>query len=124
MRRDPSVHPFGEGGDAILIVGDDGGDVTRDGRDLGEEARVQAATAGPTDDIVRRVLVRVRRLLALGPDDLEDGVDAQAVMRVLALAPTVDKLKWQVGGVDAAGEELGRVIVEVLGIVDWFIGSK
>ena len=86
---------------------------------LWEIASTQARPAGSSNEIVRGVLVDVCGLFALCFDDFKYSVDLETVMRVLQDTFSIDydfgKMCW----IDTTTEELGRIVVEILGRVGY-----
>lgn len=85
--------------------------------DFREVARREAGARGAPHEVVRRMLVRIRRLLTSSSDDFPGVIDARALVGEDGLAGTIlTRLSlWEILGVDAAGEEESEV--EVLGLV-------
>lgn len=69
------------------------------------------------------MLVSVGGHEAGGMGDLEDGIDAEPLVRVDLGAGAIDDLLWEIGWVDAAGEELRAVVVEKLSVLNYGSGG-
>ena len=73
-----------------------------------------------SDQVIRWVLVRVCRNQSLGLCNFENGVDADTSVGVEWCAPSILQFHWEISGVDATGEELVGVVVNGLGVHNWY----
>lgn len=120
-----------------LIVSDNGRDIVLDtlsghlhnigrdwtdarrGCDLWEITSGQASPTRPSDEIVCGVLVNICGLFALCFDDFKYSVYLEPVVRVLWDTLSIDYDFGKICWIDTTTEELGRIVVKILGRVGY-----
>ena len=88
---------------------------TRCGCDLWEIAGTQTSSARPPNEIICGMLVDICCLLACCFDDFKDGIDLESVVRILEGTFPINNDLREVSWIDATTEELGGVVVQILG---------
>lgn len=92
---------------------------TWDGFDLWEISGAQTSPTGPSDNIVRGVLVNICCLLAARLDNFKHGVDLKSVVRILqgtfSIYDNLGEMCW----IDITTEEFRGIVIKILGRVGY-----